>query len=482
MSDVPYSMEAEISILGNFIESPALFAKHGKELSPDDFFAPGPRNVFGVLCKIVHRGEVIRLETVAPLIEKEDFDTLADAIAKCRKQEVDFARDMQTVLRDSARRQRLADIKSEQERIIADPTFEVPTLRPGKSRLTFRRVSDLSAMTFDESDKYLGDRMLAAGLNSVMAGPAGIGKSRLLIQMALCCITGRDFLGMPTFAKGKRWLILQNENSNRRLQQDIMAMVKAFGVSNADIALIEDNLIVHTLEDDRDSCTRLEDPSEARDLDLAIQDYKPAVTVFDPLNTFTALDLNSDMVMREISSQISRMVKKGDPSRIPLLLHHSLTGKSGAAKAVGWDKSSFARNSKVLVAWCRSQFNIAPRDADDETLLLMSCGKCSDGKPFDTMGLRYNPATGLYSVDHDFNLAEWLEEMNSSTTKKNQPTCKAETVKELLTPEPLSKAALVKAIEDESGCKKTRAYEVIEQAQSRRLIRFDRFTRKLHAA
>jgi hypothetical protein len=55
-------------------------------------------------------------------------------------------------------------------------------------------------------------------------------------------------------------------------------------------------------------------------------------------------------------------------------------------------------------------------------------------------------------------------------------------VVELLATAPLAKAALVKAIMEESGCGKTRAYEVIEQAQTRKLIRFDKTTRKLHGA
>ena len=417
--EVIYNHAAEKAVLGCMLAQPKeVIPQSAKALIVSDFFVTAHQEVFAALSGMFAAGEDIDVLTVHQhFVDKGLAESLGSPgilaeLLTSFATHLNVGSYIEMVARDSARRRRLGEIESERERIIGDPTFDVPTMKPAKSRLTFRRVSELSAMTFDDGDRYLGDRMLAAGLNSVMAGPAGIGKSRLLIQMALCCITGRDFLGMPTFAKGKRWLIFQNENSNRRLQQDIMAMEKSFGVSDADIALIEDGFIIHTLEDDRDACTHIEVPDDARDIDAAIQEYKPTFVVFDPLNTFTALDLNSDQVMREISLQISRIVKKGDPSRIPIILHHALTGKAGAAKAVGWDKGSFARNSKVLVAWCRSQFNIAPRDPDDETLLLMSCGKCSDGKPFQPMGLRYCATTGLYEADSSFDLEAFMDEVN----------------------------------------------------------------------
>ena len=57
---------------------------------------------------------------------------------------------------------------------------------------------------------------------------------------------------------------------------------------------------------------------------------------------------------------IGRITRQGDPQRIPVILHHALTGKSGAARATGFDRGSFGRNSKVLLGWVRSQINVAP--------------------------------------------------------------------------------------------------------------------------
>ena len=52
-------------------------------------------------------------------------------------------------------------------------------------------------------------------------GAGGIGKSRLVMQLAVCSILGRDFIGMETVGCDHGWLFLQSENSNRRLSRDL---------------------------------------------------------------------------------------------------------------------------------------------------------------------------------------------------------------------------------------------------------------------
>src|SRR5690606_7182414 len=98
--------------------------------------------------------------------------------------------------------------------------------------LSIRSVMELITMSFDDADNYFGDRIIAAGQPVTLLGPGGVGKSRLVLQLALCMITGRDFLGIETRAVGKRWLIIQTENSNRRLKADLMNLWKHFRFSD----------------------------------------------------------------------------------------------------------------------------------------------------------------------------------------------------------------------------------------------------------
>ena len=92
--------------------------------------------------------------------------------------------------------------------------------------------------------------------------------------------------------------------------------------------------------------------------------------------------------MRNLCTAISRATKRGNPKRVPIVLHHARTGKAGAQSATGWDKASFGRNSKVLYAWTRSQVNITPRDPDDSTKLLITSGKNNNGQLLPPQRLR----------------------------------------------------------------------------------------------
>ena len=96
-------------------------------------------------------------------------------------------------------------------------------------------------------------------------------------------------------------------------------------------------------------------------------------------------------------SAIGRITRQGDPQRIPLIVHHALTGKSGAARATGFDRGSFGRNSKVLLSWTRAQINLAPYDSDNNEVLVVASGKANNSEEFQPFGVRLDPETMTYS-------------------------------------------------------------------------------------
>src|SRR5437016_1873298 len=110
----------------------------------------------------------------------------------------------------------------------------------------------------------------------------------------------------------------------------------------------------------------------------AIAETRADVVVFDPLRDFGSDDLNSDKHMTEALREISRITKRGNPKRVPLVIHHAGTGKAGIQKATGFDRSSFGRNSKVLFSWARAQINVAPALPDDNSMIIIASGKCSN--------------------------------------------------------------------------------------------------------
>jgi RecA-family ATPase len=91
--------------------------------------------------------------------------------------------------------------------------------------LTVRKPSEILAMEFSDEDFLLAGGYLSKGDPIAICGAAGVGKSRLSMQLIIALVTGRLFLGWQTNGKGTRWLILQTENSNRRLKYELSNMM-----------------------------------------------------------------------------------------------------------------------------------------------------------------------------------------------------------------------------------------------------------------
>jgi len=117
----------------------------------------------------------------------------------------------------------------------ADVILEVPAQPQERQQaenkrqsLTIRTINEILEMCFDDKELILTNGYLARGERTAFCGMGGVGKSRLVMQLALCCRTGADFLGWQTQGRELRWLFLQTENSCRRLQYDLLRMLSAF--------------------------------------------------------------------------------------------------------------------------------------------------------------------------------------------------------------------------------------------------------------
>ena len=111
-------------------------------------------------------------------------------------------------------------------------------------------------MSFDDKELVLTNGYLARGERTAFCGMGGVGKSRLVMQLALYCRTGDDFLGWQTQGRELRWLFLQTENSCRRVQYDLLRMLSAFTADEQEA--IKAGIFFHTLEADDDGFLMLD--------------------------------------------------------------------------------------------------------------------------------------------------------------------------------------------------------------------------------
>jgi len=279
-----------------------------------------------------------------------------------------------------------------------------------RSPLTIRTIGEILDMRFDDRDLVLANGYLALGERTAICGMGGVGKSRLVMQLALCCRAGGDFLGWKAQRPELKWLFLQTENSCRRLKYDLGRMLTAFTPDEQDA--IKAGLFFHTLEADDDGFLML-DFENCERIANAIAEVGADIVVFDPLRDFGCDDLNSDRYMTETLREISRITKRGNPKRIPLIIHHAGTGKAGILKATGFDRSSFGRNSKVLFSWTRAQINVSPGLPDNNSVIVISSAKCSNAQEFEPFAAALDEKTMLYRRDEDFDLDAWQHSVES---------------------------------------------------------------------
>ena len=312
----------------------------------------------------------------------------------------------------------------------------------------------------------IGDGLFAKKQAMSLLGPGGVGKSRLTTQFAISTCLGRSFLGLPVSCDGLKWLIIQAENSNRRLQADLNKHLTVF--TSGDKARIKECLHFHTLEHERDDRLRLSDGKNAQAIARTISQYRPDVVVFDPLNAFGKGNLNTDDGMESTVAELTRICRIENPDTAIVIVHHTLTGKEGFKKAVGPDRGSYGRGSKALNSKMRGQINIAPGDPDDTRKIMIACGKNSNGMEFEPFGAILNIDTMLYDPDPTFSLALWKQLMCGAAEAKHRLTSAdvAEFVRDL----PLKKKALVQAIIEDTGCKKSTAYNAITLAETKTIL------------
>ena len=178
----------------------------------------------------------------------------------------------------------------------------------GLQPLSFRRLHEIIKMQFDDNDFVLKNGYLTKGEPSAVCGAGGIGKSRLISQLIRDILTGRLFLGRwETNGQNIHVMVLQSENSCRRMQSDLRAQCSILNESEKQH--IHDYCVWHTLENSDDSFLTLASDENQRRIEEAIaaSEHVPDLIVWDVLRDFGIDDLNSDRDMQASLSAIGRL-------------------------------------------------------------------------------------------------------------------------------------------------------------------------------
>lgn len=335
---------------------------------------------------------------------------------------------------------------------------------PDTPGLDLWNIDRLFAYKTDESENILGDYLLSAGEMALLIGPPDIGKSRLSCQLIFDILLGRaHWLNeLPILRNDMRILLLQTENSQRRLQIDFGAQLK--GCSLDQRRVVSDRLRFHVPVSLADRDISLDRKENVTRLARTVRNAKPDIVLIDPYIDLFAGDSENDSVQtRRTVQAIFEFCHAWSRKTAILVVHHSKPGREAAAGAMGWDRGSYARGSKALMAAARSQINVAPGDEEGRSLVI-ACGKNNNGKKFTPFAVSLGEGM-VYQKVQDFDAEKWKTEVagrkrgsgpliDPSSVFCRLPEDKSE----------VSSADVVRGIMDTHGCAERSAQRAIARA------------------
>lgn len=245
----------------------------------------------------------------------------------------------------------------------------------------------------DESDKteLLGKRYLCRGGALILAGPTGVGKSSLSMQLAISMSLGMDCLGLRP-PKPLRVLLVQAENDDGDLAEMRDGVLKGMGLDGSRIG---DKFMVMT----DDSSTR---EKFAAKLNSVLTDGKYDVVIVDPALAYMGCDAsNQGDVSTFLRNMLNPVIHKHNVGLI--LVHHTNKPKTGEEKAEwkGSDLSYIGAGSAEFANWARAVLGIRTIGSDTVYELVASKRgrrlgwKDKDGKTTTAKYIAYHREEGV---------------------------------------------------------------------------------------
>lgn len=253
---------------------------------------------------------------------------------------------------------------------------------------------------------------------TVIIGPPGTGKSRLLTWGAICAITGRQFAGLGIQNSPTKWLLIGNENSRRRQRYDLERMMST--LTNAERESVRSNLRIHVLDQARDSLLDLGDRGAREAIAATLRLHTPDVVVFDPWANMVPGDENKNSDVRDGVRHLLNLVRLNAPRAACIVVHHARTGAATVAQAGNrFSGASLSRGGKALPSAARCEIAVWPGDAEDGGRIVVTCEKSNNAPIFAPRGLILDPESMTYDIDPSFNVEAWRDDVSGKKTNQS---------------------------------------------------------------
>ena len=219
------------------------------------------------------------------------------------------------------------------------------------------RLADLRAYKRDDTTHLIGDGWVRLGAGTLLTGGAGMGKSVLAAQIAVCVANGCLILGCIKVAHPARVLVVQAENDVETMQRDFVSVTDTIG---ADEKRVQENLrVIHAFG--------LEGARLEKFLRREMEQDRPALLIMDNYQSYVGGDLNNSETFLTWRGHVEPLVRQFNCAL--LLLAHPPKPKSHDDWHVR-ESVYMAAGHSALANWARCSAELTPAGAGDGSFRL----------------------------------------------------------------------------------------------------------------
>ena len=281
---------------------------------------------------------------------------------------------------------------------------------------------DIEADDSEPPEEIWGGLRLAPGQLMEVIGGSGLGKSRMMLNLAVNQVLGRDFAGLPTCRRPLKWLFYGNENGFYRYRNDLRQMLK-FCTSD-ERERLRGHIFLPTMSLPRDAYVSFSDEQNRIKLKTTIRYRDADVVVLDPWGAVIDGDeLDDGDVRKTIFEIMDILAANVEKPTAGIILNHSRNGARELADAAGFSAANYGKNSKAIFSVMRNVWNLRPAHiADQITKIELIHAKSSDFAAYEPRAVDFDPRTFTYDLDPAFDHVAWQYELERAKFKGSSLT------------------------------------------------------------
>ena len=281
---------------------------------------------------------------------------------------------------------------------------------------------DIEADESEPPEEVWGGLRLAPGQLMEVIGGSGLGKSRMMLNLAVNQVLGRDFAGLPTCRRPLKWLFYGNENGFYRFRNDLRQMLKF--CSSEQRERLRGHIFLPTMARPKDVYVSFADEENRVKLKTTIRYRDADVVVLDPWGAVIDGDeLDDGDVRKTIFEIMDILAANVEKPTAGIILNHSRNGAKELADAAGFSAANYGKNSKAIFSVMRNVWNLRPAHiAESITKIELIHAKCSDFQPYPPRAVDFDPRTFTYDVDPAFDHVAWQYELERAKFKGSSLT------------------------------------------------------------